>query len=246
MNQPRVITWVALIAGTFLVVFLALLLPMIVDSEAVKAKARAFVAENTSGLASFEKIELLWFPRPGVVFRDTAISFDQQIGGKIQQLTLYPSLRHMLTGRLAFSSATADGAAWIVRLPAREDEPFNLDALAEKVRTWIKHLGLVFPGMNLRVRRGMADISRAGGPALKIADIDANLVFTLEKLALTISAGANVADGIRFTGEVATGTLASEARLSVENLGLRKAFEFFSPGSFGWVDDGALTLSVKV
>ncbi len=116
----------------------------------------------------------------------------------------------------------------------------------EKVRALVKHLGLVFPGMNLRVRRGTADISRAGGPTLKIADIDANFGFTLEKLALTISAGANVADGIRFTGEVATDTLASEARLSVENLGLRKAFEFFSPGSVGWVDDGALTLSVKL
>ncbi|MGZ8484443.1 MAG: hypothetical protein ACXWZQ_11115 [Candidatus Binatia bacterium] len=197
-------------------------------------------------MASFEKIELLWFPRPGVVFRDTAISFDQQIGGKIQQLTLYLSLRHMLTGSLTFSSVTADGAAWIVRLPARDDAPFNLDELEEKVRAFVKHLGIVFQGMNLRVRRGTADISRAGGPSLKIADIDANLGLTLEKLALTISAGANVADGIRFTGEVATGTLASEARLSVENLNLRKAFEFFSPGSVGGVDDGALSLSVKL
>jgi len=38
----------------------------------------------------------------------------------------------MLTGHLAFSSVTVDGAAWIVRLPARKDEPFNLDELEEK------------------------------------------------------------------------------------------------------------------
>ena len=107
---------------------------MIVDSEAVKSKARAFVAEKTNGMARIEKIDLFWFPRPGVVIRDAAISFDKEIEGNIQQLTLYPSIRHMLTGRLAFSSVTADGAAWIVRLPARNDEPFNLDELEEKIR----------------------------------------------------------------------------------------------------------------
>ena len=48
--------------------------------------------------------------------------------------------------------------------------------------------------MNLRVRRGMADISLAGGPSLMITDIDANLGVTLDKLALTMSAGANVAE----------------------------------------------------
>ena len=248
MNKSRVITWVALLSGTFLVALIALvlLLPMIVDSEAVKAKARAFLSERTNGLARIEKIDLFWFPRPGVVIRDAAISIDKKIEGNIQRLTLYPSIRHMLTGRLAFSSVTADGAAWIVRLPARNDEPFDLDELEEAVRSVVKNLGLVVPGMNLRVRRGMADISRAGGPALRITDIDVNLGVTLGKLALTMSAGANFADRIRIAGEIEPDNLASEAQLSVENLGARKAFEFFSPGSVGWVDDGALTLSVKL
>ena len=101
MNQSRVVRWVALISGFFLVslVALILLIPMVIDSEAVKAKARAFVADRTNGLARIEKIDLFWFPRPRVVIRDAAISFGKEIEGNIQQLTLYPSMRHMLTGR---------------------------------------------------------------------------------------------------------------------------------------------------
>jgi hypothetical protein len=248
MNKPRVIRWVALLAGFFLVslLTLALLLPMIIDSEAVKAKARAFVAEKTNGLARIETIDLFWLPRPGVVFRGAVISFDKQIEGKIQQLTIYPSLRHMLTGRLAFSSVIADGAAWTVRLPARDDEPFDLDEVEEKVRAAVKGLALSLPGTNLRIRGGVADIGVAGGSSLMITDIDANLGVTPDKLDFTLSAGSNFADRIRVAGEIAPSNLASEARLSVENFGLRKAFDFFSPASFGWVDDGATTLSLKL
>src|SRR4029453_16394952 len=75
MKQPRVIRWIALAAGIFLVPCFALilLLPMIIDSEAVKSRARAFVAEKTEGLTRFEKIDIFWFPRPGVVIRNAAI-----------------------------------------------------------------------------------------------------------------------------------------------------------------------------
>ena len=245
MIKSRLITWAA---GCFLFLLCALLLliPIIVDSEAVKAKARAYVAEKTNGLARFEKIEIFWFPRPGVVFRDAAISFDKQIEGKIQQLTLYPSLRHMLTGRLAFSSVTADGAAWIVRLAERHEEPFNLDELEEKVRAVVNNLGLGFPGMNLRVSGGMADISLAGEPSLTITDIDATLGVTLDKLDFAVSAAANFTDRIRLSGEIATNSLTSEARLSVANLDLRKILDLYFPGSVGWVDDGAVTLSLNL
>ena len=213
MNKPRVIRWVALVAAIVLVplVALMLLLPMIIDSQAVKAKASAFIAEKTDGLARFEKIDLFWFPRPGVVIRDAAISFDQQIQGKIQQLRLYPSLRQLLIGNLTFTSITADGAAWIVRLPARNQEPFDLDAVEAKVRAAVEGLALAFPGMNLRLRNGAADIAIAGRQSLMITDIDASLGVALDKLAFTVSARSNIAERIRFTGEMATNNLASEA-----------------------------------
>jgi hypothetical protein len=248
MNRPRVIKWVALLAGTFLVSLFALLilLPMVIDSEAVKAKARAIVAEKTNGLARFEKIEIFWFPRPGVVFRDAAISFDKEIQGKIQQLTLYPSIRRLLTGNLAFSSITADGAIWVVRLPTRDDKPFNLDEVEEKVRAAVTALASSFPGMNLRIQRGIADIGIAGGRSFMLTDIDTSLGVTLEKLDFAVSARSNVAERIRFTGEVATDTLVSEARLSLENVAVRKLFDLLPLGSTGWVDDGVATLSLQL
>jgi AsmA-like protein len=248
MNKLRVIRWIALLSGVFLVALVALVLtlPILVDSEAVKSKAQAFIAEKTNGSAGIEKIELFWFPRPGVVIRDAAISFDKEIHGNIQQLRLFPSIRRLLTGNLAFSSITADGAAWIVRLPARDDEPFDLDELEEKVRRVVRKIGLGFPGMNLRVRRGMVDIGIAGRPSLSITEVDASLGATPDRLDFKISGRSNVADRIRFAGEIATASLAMAAEVEIENAGLRKAVDLFSPGSIGWVEDGATTLDVKL
>jgi hypothetical protein len=223
-----------------------MVIPWIVDSEIVKSKARDFVAEHTNGMTKIEKIDLFWFPRPGVMMKNVAIAFDKEIDANIQQLTLYPSIRHLLTGRFAFSRITADGAAWRVRLADHPDTPFNLAELEKKIHQLIKNLALVVPGTNLQLRHGMLDISNAGGPSVMITDLDANLGVTLDKLALTMTAGANVADRIRLSGELATNNLASEARLSVANLGLRKILDFYSPGAAGWIADGAATLTVNL
>ena len=220
-------------------------LSTILDSETVKSKVRVFVAEKTNGLARIEKIDLVWFPRPGVVIRDAAISFGTDIQVSVQRLRLYPSMRHLLTGSWATSSVTADGAAWVVRLPARNDESFNLDEVEEKIRAAVQGLASGLPGINLRIHGGIADIGIAGGRSLMMTDIDARLDVTLDKLAFTIAASSNLADKMRLEGEIAAGKLASEGRLSVQNVDLRKLVEFVSPAWSGWLDDGAATLSLE-
>jgi hypothetical protein len=183
----------------FLVSLFALVLvsSRIIDSEAVKSKIRVFVAEKTNGLARIEKIDLVWFPRPGVVIRDAAISFGTDIQVSVQRLRLYPSMRHLLTGSWAISSVTADGAAWVVRLPAGNDESFNLDEVEEKIRAAVQGLALELPGMNLRIHGGIADVGMPGGRSLMMTDIDAHIDVTLDKLAFTIVASSNLADKIR-------------------------------------------------
>ena len=248
MKKTRVIKCFALVAGFFLVSLFALVLvsSRIIDSETVKSKVREFVAEKTNGLARIERIELVWFPSPGFVIRDAAISFGTDIQVSVQRLGLYPSIRHLLTGSWAISSVTADGAAWVVRLPARNDESFNLDELEEKIRAAVQGLASGLPGMNLRIHGGVGDIGIAGARSLMMTDIDAHLSVTLDKLAFTLAASSNFADRIRLEGEMAAGKLALEGRLSAQNVDLRKLVEFVSPASSGWLDDGAATLSVEL
>jgi len=51
-----------------------------------------------------------------------------------------------------------------------------------------------------------------------------------------MTAGANVAEQIRLSGELATNSLASEARLSVANLSLRKILDVYSLCA-AWITD---------
>ena len=229
MNKPRVIRWVACLSGLFLLAWLAplLILPMVVDSAAVKAKARAFIAEKINVSASIEKIEIFWFPRPGFMIQNAVISVDKEIHGVVRQLRLYPSLRQALSGNLAFSSITADGAQWTVRMPARSEEPFNFDQLDEKIRFAVKSLASAFPGMKLRIRGGGADIGITGGASLIIKEIDATFDVNLGKVAFAVSGGANFADSIRLTGEIAPSSLATEARLSGGILACARCSMFF-------------------
>ena len=97
---------------------LALLLPRILDSQAVREKIRAFLVSKTNGNVAIENIDLTWFPRPAVVVRGVSLAFDDKVSGKIQSLEFYPSLRALFTGTLDVSRVEVASPA-IVGAPTR-------------------------------------------------------------------------------------------------------------------------------
>ena len=131
MTMLRIIKWLAGLGGlcVVLVLGLALLLPRIVDSQAVRDKIRAFLVTKTNGNVGIENIDLKWFPRPAVVIRGASLAFDDKVSGKVQSLEVYPSLRGLLTGNLDISRVEVASPALSVRLPEPGDEPFNIDEI---------------------------------------------------------------------------------------------------------------------
>ena len=249
MNRSRILIGVALVAGFFLVAVLAfgLIFPRIIDSQIAREKIRAFLAEKTNGAVTLEQIAVAWFPRPAVVIRGAGISLAKKgIEGNIQKVRLHPSIRHLLAGKMVVSRVTAERAAWVVRLPERDEDSFKLGSIEEKIRAILEALASGFPGMILRIRGGSVGIQNADGPSIMFTDIDANLGMTAKDLAFKFSARSDIAETIRFAGRIGTASLATKARVSVDNLRLRKALHFLSLGRTEFVDDGEITLNIEL
>ena len=208
MTSRRIFKWLAGLGGLCVLLFLAaaLLLPRILDSQAVKEKIRAFLLTRMNGNVAIENIDLKWLPRPAVVVRGASLAFADKVSGKIQSLAVYPSMLGLLRGDLEISRVEAASPALSVHLPEPAEEPFNIDEIEGQIRSLLTALAAEIPGMIVTVSGGSAEVRIGDRPPVVITDLDGRFRAPPGDMDLQISSRANVFDSLRVEGRVSGDT----------------------------------------
>ena len=248
MTMLRIIKWLAGLGGlcVVLVLGLALLLPRIVDSQAVRDKIRAFLLTKTNGNVAIENIDLKWFPRPAVVIRGASLAFGDKVGGKVQSLEVYPSLRGLLTGNLDISRVEVASPALSVRLPEPGEEPFNIDEIEGQIRSLLASMASAIPGMAVTVSGASAEVRIGDRPLVMITGLDGRLVAPPGEMNLQFSSRANVFDSLRVEGRINGETLTTKGQIKVENLRLEESMASLLPWLDDYVESGKLNLNLSL
>jgi hypothetical protein len=248
MTMLRIIKWLAGLGGlcVVLVLGLALLLPRIVDSQAVRDKIRAFLLTKTNGNVAIENIDLKWFPRPAVVIRGASLAFGDKVGGKVQSLEVYPSLRGLLTGNLDISRVEVASPALSVRLPEPGEEPFNIDEIEGQIRSLLASMASAIPGMAVTVSGASAEVRIGDRPLVMITGLDGRLVAPPGEMNLQFSSRANIFDSLRVEGRINGETLTTKGQIKVENLRLKESMASLLPWLDDYVESGKLNLNLSL
>ena len=246
MTKRRIIKWLGGLSGLCVILLfaIALILPRILDSQPVKEKIRAFLLAKTNENVAFEKIDLVWLPRPTVVVHGASLSVADAVSGKIESIEVYPSIWGLLSGRLDISRLEAVSPAVAVRLPEPAEGAFNIDEIENKIRSIITTLGTEIPGIAVTVRGGSAEIKIGDRPAVIITDFDGRLKATPDDLDFQISSRANVFESLHIEGNIAAATLATQGRMKIERLNLRESIAALWPRPPEYVESGDLSLEV--
>ena len=246
MTKRRIIKWLGGLSGLCVILFfaIALILPRILDSQPVKEKIRAFLLAKTNENVAFEKIDLVWLPRPTVVVHGASLSVADEVSGKIGFIEVYPSIWGLLSGRLDISRVEAVSPAVAVRLPEPAEGAFNIDEIESKIRSIITTLGKEIPGIAATVRGGSAEIKIGDRPAVIITDFDGRLKASPDDLDLQISSRANVFESLHIEGNISGGNLETRGRIRIERLNLRESIAALWPGPPEYVESGDLSLEV--
>jgi AsmA-like C-terminal region len=248
MTMLRIIKWLAALGGlcVVLVLGLALFLPRIVDSQAVRDKIRAFLLTKTNGNVAIENIDLKWFPRPAVVIRGASLAFGDKVGGKVQSLEVYPSLRGLLTGNLDISRVEVASPALSVRLPEPGEEPFNIDEIEGQIRSLLASMASAIPGMAVTVSGASAEVRIGDRPLVMITGLDGRLVAPPGEMNLQFSSRANIFDSLRVEGRINGETLTTKGQIKVENLRLEESMASLLPWLDDYVESGKLNLNLSL
>jgi hypothetical protein len=248
MTKWRVIKWLASLGGlcAILLVAAALVLPRIVDSQAVRERIRTFLLTRTNGNVAIENIDLIWLPRPMVVVRGTSLAFTDKVSGKIQSIDVYPSLLGLLRGHLDISRVEVASPALSLRLPEPADEPFNIDEIEGQIRSLLASLATAIPGMAVTVTGGSAEIRIGDRPPVVITGLDGRLVAPPGEMDLQFSSRANVFDSLRVEGRINGETLTTKGQINVENLRLQESMASLLPRLHGFVKSGKLNLNLSL
>jgi hypothetical protein len=248
MSWRRIIRWLAGLAGVCAVLLFAaaLLLPRIVDSQAVRERLQAFLLSRMNGNAAIENIDLTWLPRPMVVVRGASLAFADKVSGKIRSIEVHPSLLALLRGQLAISRVEVASPTLSVRLPEPGKEPFNIDEIETNVRSLLASLATEIPGMIATVKDGSAEIKIGDRPPITITDLKGRLVAPPGEMRLQISSRANVFDSMRIEQSTAGDTLATKGNIRIDRLRLRESIASLFPRGEEYVEDGEISLDVAL
>ncbi|HSF56821.1 MAG TPA: AsmA family protein, partial [Candidatus Binatia bacterium] len=248
MTKRRIIKWLAGLGGLCLILLLAaaLLLPRIVDSQAVREKIGSFLLTKTNGNVTIQNIDLKWLPRPAVVVRGAALAFADKITGKIQSIEVFPSILGLLRGQLEISRAELASPALSVRLPEPGDEPFNIDELEASIRALINSFATEIPGMIVGVKNGSVEVRIGDRPPVMITELEGGLVASPGQMQLQIRSRANVFDSLQVEESIAGDTLATKGSIKINRLRLREFLASLFPRPDEYVEDGEISLDVAL
>ncbi len=245
MAKWRIFKWLAAFSGLCVILLfaVALLLPRVLDSQAVKEKIRAFLLTRTNGNVIIGNIDLKWFPRPAAVVHGVSLTAGDTVSGKIQSVEVYLSIKSLLTGNLDVSRLDMAKPALAAHLSEWAEEPFNIDEIEAKIRSLLAALASGMPGIVVTVRDGSAEIKIGERPAVIFTDVDGRLRAQPDDVDLQISSRANVFDSLHIEGNIA-GTLETKGRIKIDRLNLRESIAALWPRPPEYVESGYLSLEV--
>jgi len=170
-KRKKLLVWAGIFAGTAVIILIALFAAAqyLLRSDAVRGRISAEISRVLSGKADFSGMEIDYFPRPGLIFRDFRLSQEETVC-RIPALAVYPRIISLLQGSIDIDAVEIGEPDCSIKISPEEDEPplSFLKKLDEKIARVSEALPA---GMTLLVEKGKVRFSEQGGGTFTCTDL---------------------------------------------------------------------------
>jgi uncharacterized protein involved in outer membrane biogenesis len=123
-RRRKIFLWIigSLICLTGVLVGFLLLLPYLINLEPIREKVEALLFQQVGGRVEYQKIDLFYFPRPGVKAHQVTVSLDEKVAGTAKSVQVYPELWTLFKGNLAVGRIEVESPDFAIQLPMERAE----------------------------------------------------------------------------------------------------------------------------
>ncbi len=189
LMKPEHRFFIAIVLGSVAVLALLahILLPVFIDSDALKSAIEKALLGGTAGQVSYRNLTVGLLPYPNLSVTRARISIPGEAEGSIQKVTVAPRILPLLSGKIQIRSLSLDRPVFRVHLPEEDEEPLTRDALERKLRNVLGLLSARVPRASLSISGGDIELYRTKKRLVALRDMDADLRLPPEYLTIRLS-----------------------------------------------------------
>ncbi len=232
----RAVVWTLLGAGVFAAALAAaaLLLPGLARSGAFRARMLAEASRAAGGPVTFERLDIVLFPRPGVIARGAAVAIPGTLAGTADSVSVYPEILPLLKGTFRPARVDAKAPSFHLRLPTRTRKPGEpvptLADIERRIASYLAQVSSRVPSLAVSVRDGRFDISDESGALLPLREVAGHVGFSRDALAVRLACRSSLFARLSATARLDPERLTGRGRIEIAQLRPRSLAARLFPG----------------
>jgi hypothetical protein len=184
-KRKSTLLWLAAGLG---VILLALLLtltvvaPRVINLESIKGQIQAEFSKTVGGDLDFDRMDLSFFPRPGVIIRRASAEIPETVRGTLRSLKVCPAILPLFRGSLRVAKVSVEAPDFEIPFPKmpgpkKKEAPSNLlEFLEKEAASLFGVLESNAPDLEVEIRNGKIRVVEGGQSVVTLHDLDARVI----------------------------------------------------------------------
>jgi hypothetical protein len=189
-----------------LLLILVLASPSLLNLDTIKGKILNSVSQKVGGELKYQKVDLLFWPRPHVVIHRASLAIPENIKGTLVSVKAYPALLPLLKGSVHLAKLKILAPEINIRLPEK-NRPRNNTLPSFSLATIKTTLSKIFaetqpytPDLVVLFKKGRLNLTRQDRVVFEFQNIDATIRYETDAVKIVLKCKSNLWEHINFNG----------------------------------------------
>ncbi len=252
MSKPKKIIIGIIIGTAMLFVSLAVLLPALINTDAINAKIIEAASQSIDGQVDFERIQLALLPRPHAIIFQGRMAVRDSVQGKWVEMSVFPRLSALLLARVEVADLKLKQPDFELRLPISSRHKSEKGAsfqgsgdLRQQIKEGLGTLVAVVKDVKVTIDDGHLSVLTQDKAPLEWQDITADLSVSDKRVTVDLTCRSSFFQKITLKSEVDPDTLNLNGKVTLQGLAPHPLMAYWRPDSDLKITDGSVDLTLQ-
>jgi hypothetical protein len=252
MRKPQKII-IGIVVGTATsIVALAILLPALLNADAIHARIVKSASQAIGGQVDFEQIRFAFLPRPHVIISQGRMAVPDAVQGRWVEISVFPRLSALLLARLEVADLTVKQPDFKLRIPVSSGEKtgkshlsLKNDDFRQEIQAGLGSLVSVLKDVELTIDEGRLRVLSQDKAPLEWRDITAGLGVSRKRVFVDLTCSSPFFQKIDLKSEANPDTLNVNGTITIEGLAPHALISYWHPDTGQKIPDGRMDVTLQ-